>query len=100
MVGRAYQAKFETLVAVPPGVITLTVPEVPAATTAVIWVAELTVKDAAAVLPKVTLTADDVKLVDEKFVPVITTEVEFPPLAGVNEVMVGMGDTLMVNEAE
>ena len=83
--------KLDPLVAVPPGVITLTVPVVPEATTAVICVAELTVNDVAAVFPNVTLTAEDAKLVAEKFVPVMITEVVFPPTTGEKEVIAGTG---------
>jgi hypothetical protein len=70
-------------VPVPPGVVTLTAPVVPVPTTAVICVAELTVKLVAAVPPKLTALA----LV--KPVPVIVTEVPVPPVVGVNEVIVG-----------
>ena len=74
-------------VIVPPGVVTLTFPVVPDPTTAVIWVAELTVKEVAAVPPK--LTADVVKPVPEKPVPVIMIEALLPPSTGENDVMVG-----------
>ena len=70
-------------VPVPPGVVTLADPVVPVPTTAVIWVAELTVKLVAAVPPKLTALA----LV--KPVPVIVTEVPVPAVVGVNEVIVG-----------
>ena len=75
--------KVPELVAVPPGVVAETVPVVPLPTTAVIWVAEFTMKLAAAVPPKVT----DVAPV--RLVPVMITEVPLPPDAGVNELIVG-----------
>jgi len=71
-------------VPVPTGVVTLTAPVVPVPTTAVICVAELTVKLVAAVPPKLTALA----LV--KPVPVIVTEVPVPAVVGVNEVIVGV----------
>ena len=59
----------------PPGVVTATDTELlPAGETAVIWVAELTVKLVANVPPNVTAEAP------VKFVPVMRTEV--PPAAG------------------
>jgi hypothetical protein len=71
-------------VAVPPGVVTETLPDAPpAATTAVMDVAETTVKLAAAVPPKLTAVAP------VKFVPVIVTVVPAPALVGVKLVMVG-----------
>jgi len=70
-------------VPVPIGVVTLTAPVLPVPTTAVIWVAELTVKLVAAVPPKLTALA----LV--KPVPVIVTEAPAPAVVGVNEVIVG-----------
>jgi hypothetical protein len=72
-------------VAVPPGVTILTLPVAPAPTTAVMLVAELTVKEVAAVPPKLTAVAP------VKLVPVTVTEVAVPPLVGVKEVMVGAG---------
>ena len=73
------------LVAVPPGVVTETLPEVPDPTTAVILVAETTVNEEAAVPPKVT------DIAPVKLVPVIVTMVPLPALVGMNEVMVGAG---------
>ena len=70
-------------VAVPPGVVTLTLPLVPAATTAVICVALFTANEVAAVPPKLTAVA----LL--KAVPVITTENPLPVLVGVKEVITG-----------
>ena len=63
-------------VAVPPGVVTLTFPDAPVPTTAVMLVAELTVNDVAAVPPKLTAVAP------VKFVPVIVIEAAVPPLGG------------------
>ncbi|MGY4359591.1 hypothetical protein ACVW0J_006084 [Bradyrhizobium sp. i1.7.7] len=80
---------------VPPAVVTRTstVP-VPAGDVAAIWVAELTVKPAAAVAPNVTAVAP------VKLVPVMITLVPPPPGpdVGVIEVMVGAGTgRLIVN---
>jgi len=72
-------------VAVPPGVVTLTLPEVPAATTAVMLVAETTLNDVAAVPPKLTAVAP------VKLVPVIVTVAPIAALVGVKEVIVGAG---------
>jgi len=72
-------------VAVPPGVVTLTLPEVPAATTAVMLVAETTLNDVAAVPPKLTAVAP------VKFVPVIVTVAPTAPEVGVKLVIVGTG---------
>ena len=79
-------------VPVPPGVVTLTFPEVPAATTAVMLVAETTLKEVAAVPPKLTAVAP------VKSVPVKVTVVVEPALVGVNEVIVGAG--MNVNPAK
>jgi hypothetical protein len=68
---------------VPLGVVTLTFPEVPAATTAVMLVAETTVKEVAAVPPKLTAVAP------VKSVPVTVTVVPLAALVGVKEVIVG-----------
>jgi hypothetical protein len=74
--------------AVPPGVVTLTFPEAPRAeTTAVMLVAETTLKEVAAAPPKLTAVA----LV--KFVPVKVTVAPLAAVVGVNEVMVGAGGT-------
>jgi hypothetical protein len=72
-------------VAVPPAVVTETLPVVPAAITAVILVAEFTVNDVGAVLPNKTAVA----LV--KPVPVIVIVLPGPDDVGVNEVIVGTG---------
>ena len=68
---------------VPPGVVTLTFPEVPAAITAVMLVAETTVKEVAAVPPKLTAVAP------VKSVPVKVTVAPVAAVVGVNEVIVG-----------
>jgi hypothetical protein len=70
-------------VSVPPGVVTDTLPVVPAATTAVMLVAETTVNEAAAVPPKLTAVAP------VKFVPVIVTVAPLAALVGVKLVIVG-----------
>jgi hypothetical protein len=64
------------IVEVPPGVVTVTsaAPADRAGELTVIWVAEATVNDVAAVVPKVTAVAP------VKLVPVIVTEV--PPASG------------------
>ena len=91
--GAGRKLNVPTEVPVPPTVVTLTVTEpVPAAVTAVIWVAELTVKLAAAVLPNCTAVAP------VKLVPVMTTLV--PPVAGpdvgARPVTVGAGTKVKV----
>ena len=68
---------------VPPGVVTLTFPEVPAATTAVMLVAETTLKEVAAVPPKLTAVAP------VKSVPVKVTVAPVAALVGVKEVITG-----------
>jgi len=70
---------------VPPAVITLTVPEVPFPTTAVMLLALITVNEIAAVPPKLTA------VVPVKLVPVMVTVAPVPADAGVKEVMVGGG---------
>jgi len=70
-------------VAVPPRVVTLTLPEVPIPTTAVIVFASTTVNDVAAVPPKLTAVAP------VSLVPVMVTVVPLPALVGVNDEMVG-----------
>src|SRR5947208_6396251 len=75
--------KLETLVAVPPGVVTLIVPVVaPVGTVAVICVAELTVNVA---LVPLNFTA----VAPVKAVPVIVTLAPTTPLVGVKLVIVG-----------
>jgi len=69
----------------PPGVVTEILPDVAAPTTAVMLVAETTVKDVAAVPPKLTAVAP------VKLVPVMVIVVPFPELVGVNEFIVGAG---------
>ena len=63
--------------------VTLTLPDAPAPTTAVIVVAFTTVNDDAAVPPKLTA------VVPAKFVPVIVTVVPVAAVVGVKEMMVG-----------
>ena len=75
--------KFPTLVAAPPGAVTLMVPVDPEPSTAVMLVDELIVNLVALVPPELTAVAP------EKFVPVMVTLVPLQPLVGVNEVMVG-----------
>jgi hypothetical protein len=72
-------------VAVPLAVVTLTEPVVPAPTTAVICVADTTLKLVAAVLPKLTAPAP------VRLVPVIVTDAPAPAVAGVKDVIVGAG---------
>ena len=79
-------------VAVPPNVVTDTFPVAPKATTAVICVAEFTVKLPAGVPPK--LTAETPK----KFVPVIVMEALEADAVGVKLVIVG-GGIVTVNPA-
>jgi hypothetical protein len=71
--------------AVPPGVVTLTLPVDPEPTTAVIWVAEFTIKEEAAVPPKLTAVAP------VKFVPVSVTVDPLPAVVGVNDPIAGAG---------
>lgn len=66
---------------------TLTLPDAPDLTTAVMLVAELTVNDVAATPPKLTAVAP------VKLVPVIVIEVLMPPLMGLKEIIVGGGGT-------
>ena len=76
----------------PPGVVTLTLPEVPDATTAVMLVAETTLNDVAAVPPKLTAVAP------VKLVPVIVTVAPMPALIGLNDATVGaVGVPMNVN---
>jgi hypothetical protein len=83
--------KSVALVAVPPGVVTVIFPVcVPLATVAEIWVAESTVKSAAALLPNVTADAA------RKLVPVITTRVPGGPLIGEKPVIVGAAAVVTV----
>jgi hypothetical protein len=67
--------------------VTLTLPDAPDPTTAVMLVAELTVNDVAATPPKLTAVAP------VKLVPVIVIEVLMPPLMGLKEIIVGGGGT-------
>ena len=79
-------------VAVPTGLVTLTLPEVPDATTAVMLVAETTLKDVAAVPPKLTA------VVPIKLVPVMVMVVPLPALVGVKLVIVGYPTVLRNTE--
>ena len=72
------------LVAVPPEVVTLTLPDEPLPIIAVIVVAFTTVNEVAGVPPKLT------SVVPVKFVPVILTVVPAPEEDGVNEAIVGI----------
>ena len=74
--------KSSSLVAIPPSVVTVTFPVDPSPNTAVICVAESTIKLAASVPPN--LTSVPVKLV-----PIMVTVVPAPPVLGVKSVMVG-----------
>lgn len=77
-------------VAVPPGVVTDTLPDEPAATTAVMLVADATANEVAGVPPKLTAVAP------VKFVPVMVMVAPVIPL-GVKVEMVGAG--IKVNPA-
>jgi hypothetical protein len=78
-------------IALPPGVVTETFPEDPAATTAVMVVELTTENDVAAVPPKLTAVAP------VKLVPVMVTVAPLAALVGVNDDMVGAG--IKVNPA-
>jgi len=80
MVGAGTQVK-PLKVAVPSGVVTLTDPDDPAPTTAVMVVEFTTLNEVAAVPPKLTAVAP------VKFVPVMVTVNPFPEIVGVNELM-------------
>ena len=75
--------KLAALVAVPPGVVTATVPEVPLPTLAIMVVALVTEKELAVVPPNVTAVAP------VRLVPVIVTVAPTLPVVGVKEVIVG-----------
>ena len=81
-------------VPVPPEVVTEMVPVVPLPTTAVMLVGLSTVKEVAAVPPKLTSVAP------VKLVPVIETDVPANADVGVNEVMVGEGGIYVKESAE
>jgi hypothetical protein len=72
----------------PAGLESETEPEVPLPTTAVIWVAEFTVKLAAAVPPKPT------EVTPKRLVPVMIMVEPAAPLTGVKDVMVGGATTV------
>jgi hypothetical protein len=81
--GGNWNAVNPALLPVPPGLVTLMLPVVPAPTTAVIVVAEVTVKEAAAVPPKLTAVAP------VKLVPVRVTVEPLIAEVGVKLVTVG-----------
>jgi hypothetical protein len=85
MTGGALWVNTLELIAVPPRVVILILPVDPLPTTAVIFVLEFTLYEAAEISPNFTETA----LL--KFLPVIETEVPARPEAGVNEVITGAG---------
>ena len=76
MVGAGMKVKVSALVAVPPSVVTEIVPVLPLPTVALIEVALLTVKEAAAVPPNLTA------LTLVKLVPVMLTTAPLAPLVG------------------
>lgn len=91
IVGPAVGVKVPALVAVPPAVVTFTVPAVTlAGVTAVMLVAELTVKLAAATLLNVTAVAP------VKLVPAMATVAPPQPLVGVKLVIVGAATAVAV----
>jgi hypothetical protein len=71
-------------VAVPPGVITLTVPDAAVPTTAVIVVGDTTLNEDAGTPPKLTV------VVPKKLVPVMVTVAPAPVVEGVKELMVAV----------
>ena len=71
------------MVAIPPGVVTLTLPQFPALTTAEIEVLLFTVNELAAVPPKLTAVAP------VRLVPVIVMLVPVAEVVGVKDVIVG-----------
>jgi len=79
-------------VAVPLGVVTLTLPVVPPDTKAVMLVALTTVTEVPSVPPKLTAVAP------VKLVPVMLTVVPVPADAGLKEVMVGGGFICLITE--
>jgi len=90
----AVTVKFDELLAVPPGVVTLILPVcAPDGTTAVIWVAELTVNVVALVFLNCTSVAP------VKFFPVMTTVVPTGPLVGAKDVIVGAATVVTVKFA-
>jgi hypothetical protein len=85
MLGAGIKVKLLEELAVPPGVVTDIIPVVPLATTAVMLVAFTTVKEVAAVPPKLTAVAP------VKLVPIMVTIAPVAADDGVNELMVGAG---------
>ena len=87
--GGEVTSKLLELVAVPPGVVTRILPSVaPEGTVAVIFVEEFTVKDAETLL---NVTAEVVKPLPLKLVPLMVTEVPTGPEVGEKELIVGDG---------
>ena len=84
IVGRGINVK-PAIDAVPPGVVTFTLPDAPAPTTAVILVDELTTNEEATTPPKFIVVAP------VRLVPVIVIDVPALPLVGVNDVIDGAG---------
>ena len=90
-----FTVKVPLLTPAPEGVVTCIVPVVPLPTVAVICVAELTVKEVAAVPPILTAVAP------VKFVPVmVTLDVKAQPEVGVKEVMAGLGNISALRNTE
>ena len=85
MLGARLKVKEPILVAIPPGVVTVSVPLAPLPTVMLIVAAVVTVKEAAAVPPTTTAVAP------VKLAPVMVTTVPAVPLVGVNEVIIGAG---------
>ena len=75
----------------PPGVVTEIVPVLPLAVTAVIELSEVTLKEAAAVPPKLTAVTADDNPPPSNPDPVMVTEVLALPDVGVKELTVGTG---------
>jgi hypothetical protein len=71
--------------AAPPDVVTLTLPDAPAPTTAVMLVAEATLNEVAAVPPKLTAVAP------VRLVPVMVTVAPEAAVVGVNDAIAGVG---------
>ena len=84
-VGAGMKVKELSLVAVPPGVVTLIVPVAPLPTVALMVLSLAMVKAVAAVPPKATAVAQ------VKPEPLMVTDVPVRPLLGVNAVRVGAG---------
>jgi biotin-(acetyl-CoA carboxylase) ligase len=85
MLGAGINVKLPEELAIPPAVVTDIIPVVPLETTAVMLVALTTVKEVAAVPPKLTAVAP------VKSVPIMVTVSPAPADDGVNELIVGAG---------